>query len=62
MKLVSDSGPPNHFKHALAYLTERGIDTTELVDKLGIQVMPASQWFRETYSDSKSQDERIAAV
>ncbi len=55
----SDGKIPNHFKHAQEYLAKRGI-SPELTDKLGFKIMPAAQWFAETYPGSKSQDVRIA--
>ena len=52
-------GPATHFSHALEYLAARGIKTPEIIDKLGMKIMPAATWFAETYN-SRSNDERIA--
>jgi hypothetical protein len=57
----SDGKLPNHFNHAQEYLAKRGIDQA-LCDKLGFKIMPAAQWFTETYPGSKSKDVRISIV
>ena len=55
---ITENLPANHFAHAHEYLIQRGI-TPDLIDRLGIRIMSAANWYTSTYG-GRSNDERIA--
>ena len=55
---ITENLPANHFAHAHDYLARRGI-TPELIDRLGIKITSAADWYTSVYG-GRSSDERIA--